>query len=115
MTMSASLANGPSGPRPRRTFDPGRIFVYAVLVAFSLYFLVPLYVMIVTSLKTVEEIRLGNVFSLPQAPTIAPWIKAWTSACTGLYCQGLSPGFWKSVYITVPSVAISALCASAIS
>ena len=112
MSMTAIPANGPSGPKPKRRFDPMRIFIYAVLVFASLYFLVPLYVMIVTSLKGVEEIRLGNVFQLPQAPTFAPWVKAWTSACTGLYCEGLSPGFWKSVYITVPSVAVSVIVGS---
>ena len=34
------------------------------------------------------------------------------SACTGLQCEGLSPGFWNSVKITVPSVIASILIAS---
>ena len=111
MTINAAL-DGPSGPKPKKRYDLARIFVYGVLVVAALYFLVPLYVMIVTSLKSVEEIRLGNVFSLPQEPTFAPWIKAWSSACTGLYCEGLSPGFWKSVKITIPSVIISVVVGS---
>ena len=111
MTINATL-DGPSGPKPKKRYDLARIFVYGVLVVAALYFLVPLYVMIVTSLKSVEEIRLGNVFALPHEPTFAPWIKAWSSACTGLYCEGLSPGFWKSVKITIPSVIISVVVGS---
>jgi glucose/mannose transport system permease protein len=63
--------------------------------------------MIVTSLKGLEEVRQGDIFSLPVQPTFDPWIKAWTSACTGLYCQGLQVGFWNSVKITIPSVLVS--------
>jgi glucose/mannose transport system permease protein len=39
-------------------------------------------------------------------------VKAWDSACTGLYCEGLSVGFWNSVKITVPSVIVSIAVAS---
>jgi glucose/mannose transport system permease protein len=39
--------------------------------------------------------------------TFEPWLKAWSSACTGRDCTGLKPGFWNSVKITVPSVIIS--------
>jgi len=73
---------------------------------------VPLYVMIVTSLKTMPEIRLGNVFSPPVEITFEPWVKAWSTACTGLNCDGLSRGFWNSVRITVPSVLLSIAVAS---
>jgi glucose/mannose transport system permease protein len=39
--------------------------------------------------------------------TFEPWVKAWDTACTGLYCQGLKVGFFNSVKITVPSVLVS--------
>ena len=98
--------NGPAGPRPRRLTAP-RVAVYAILVATALLFLVPLYVMVVTSLKTTAEIRAGTILGLPPAATFEPWIKAWTSACTGLTCQGIRVGFWNSVTILVPSVIVS--------
>ncbi|MET0748071.1 MAG: carbohydrate ABC transporter permease, partial [Rhizobium sp.] len=44
--------------------------------------------------------------------TLEPWVKAWSSACTGLNCDGLSRGFWNSVRISVPSVVISIAIAS---
>jgi glucose/mannose transport system permease protein len=96
----------PSGPRPKR-LTLSRIILYAVLILASLYFLMPLYVMIITSLKTLAEVRAGNIFSWPANPTFDSWIKAWSTACTGLYCEGLKVGFWNSVKITVPSVVVS--------
>ncbi|MGV3573692.1 MAG: carbohydrate ABC transporter permease [Devosia sp.] len=100
------------GPKPKPFFTPRKIIIYSVLVFFSLYYLFPLYVMVVTSLKTMPEIRFGNIFALPQAPGFDAWVKAWTSACTGLTCQGLSPGFWNSVKITIPSTIVSIFIAA---
>ncbi|WP_373695873.1 carbohydrate ABC transporter permease [Aquibium pacificus] len=100
------------GPRPRRIFSRRNIVLYGALVIVSLYYLMPLYVMIVTSLKTMPEIRLGNVFAPPVEITFEPWVKAWSTACTGLNCDGLSRGFWNSVRITIPSVIISIAIAS---
>ncbi|HEY8596604.1 MAG TPA: carbohydrate ABC transporter permease [Devosiaceae bacterium] len=104
-------AEEPHGPKPRRV-SPARIGVYAFLVVSALFFLVPLYVMVVTSLKTMPEIRLGHLFGLPQSWTVQPWIDAWLNACTGRDCNGLYPGFWNSVKITVPSVIVSIIIAS---
>jgi glucose/mannose transport system permease protein len=59
-------------------------------------------VVIVTSLKDLDEVRYSSIFALPAPPTIEPWIKAWDDACTGPYCEGLKVGFWNSVRITVP-------------
>jgi len=100
------------GPRPRRALSRRNIIIYGTLTVVALYYLLPLYVMIVTSLKGMPEIRMGNIFSPPLEITFEPWVKAWATACTGLNCEGLSRGFWNSVRITVPSVIISILIAS---
>jgi len=102
----------PRGPRPKPFFTPKKIIIYSVLVLFSFYFLFPLYVMVVTSFKTMPEIRFGNIFALPSQVNFDAWIKAWTSACTGLTCEGLSPGFWNSVKITIPSTIVSIFIAA---
>lgn len=104
--------SGPQGPRPRRTLSPRNIMLYGTLIVVAVYYLIPLYVMIVTSLKGMPEIRLGNIFSPPVEITFEPWVKAWATACTGLNCDGLSRGFWNSVRITVPSVVVSIAIAS---
>lgn len=104
--------DGPRGRKPTRMLTPRNIMLYGTLIVIAVYYLLPLYVMVVTSLKGMPEIRLGNVFSPPVEITFEPWVKAWSEACTGLNCDGLSRGFWNSVRIMVPSVAISILIAS---
>lgn len=109
--VSTNVVN-PCGARPRPLFAPGRVMIYAVLIVTSIYYLVPLYVMIITSLKDLDAIRDGNIFIPTAHPTFAPWVKAWSQACTGLKCTGLAPGFFNSVMITVPSVIVSIAVAS---
>jgi glucose/mannose transport system permease protein len=102
----------PRGARPRRALSRRNIIIYGTLGLVSLYYLLPLYVMIVTSLKGMPEVRLGNIFAPPLEITFEPWVKAWAEACTGLNCDGLSRGFWNSVRITIPSVILSIAIAS---
>ncbi|HEU4852887.1 MAG TPA: carbohydrate ABC transporter permease [Telluria sp.] len=92
-----------------RRLTPARIGIYAFLLTAALFFLLPLYVMVVTSLKPMEEIRLGNIFALPLQLTLDPWREAWSGACTGVDCQGIRAGFWNSVAITVPSTVLPIL------
>jgi glucose/mannose transport system permease protein len=103
---------GPRGAKPRRALSGRNIMIYGTLIVVALYYLLPLYVMVMTSLKGMPEIRLGNIFAPPVEITFEPWVKAWASACTGLNCDGLSRGFWNSVRITVPSTIVSIAIAS---
>jgi len=96
----------PQGPRPR-SFGLARLGVYVFLGVMALLFLVPLWVMLMTSFKTMAEIRYGHILAWPQEFTFEPWGKAWSSACTGLACGGIQVGFWNSVRILVPSVIAS--------
>ena len=107
-----ALVEGPAGPKPRKRLSRRNIMIYGTLIVVCLYYLLPLYVMVVTSLKGMPEIRLGNIFSPPVEITFEPWVKAWSQACTGLNCDGLSRGFWNSVRITIPSVLASIAIAS---
>lgn len=105
-------AYSPRGPKPKQVLNPRRIMLYAVLIVALLYYVLPLWVMVMTSLKGMPEIRLGNIFAPPVEITFEPWVKAWSEACTGLKCEGLRAGFWNSVQITVPSVIVSMAVAS---
>ncbi len=110
--MVDATAIEPRGPKPKRALSPANIMLYGTLLVVSVYYLLPLYVMIVTSLKGMPEIRLGNVFAPPVEITFEPWVKAWSEACTGVNCDGLSRGFWNSVAILIPSVGVSIAVAS---
>jgi len=87
----------------------GRIGLYAFLVTTCLFFALPLFIVISTSLKSLAEIRTFSIFELPSAFHLAAWWKAWYSACTGTQCGGLHGSFFNSVRIAVPSVIISVL------
>ncbi|MGY5776372.1 carbohydrate ABC transporter permease [Rhizobium hainanense] len=96
----------PRGPKPSR-LTAGQIGLYAFLILSALFFLLPLYTMLVTSLKTMEEIRQGRIFAWPDTIDFEAWKTAWSGACMGTQCLGVRVGFWNSVKITVPAVAIS--------
>lgn len=102
----ADAAHSLAGRRPRSA-RLGRWMIYGLLGLVCLYYLAPLYVMVVTSFKSLAEIRTGNLLALPSDPTLEPWAKAWSSACTGVRCQGLQDYFWNSVRFAVPAVLIS--------
>ena len=112
MANSSVMNVEPSGPKPKKTLSRNNIFLYGTLFVIAVYYAVPLYVMIVTSLKGMPEIRMGNLFAPPVEVTFEPWVKAWSEQCTGLKCDGLSTGFWNSVKITIPSVLVSIAIAS---
>ena len=84
-----------------------RFAVYAVLLVAAFFFLAPMYVMLATSFKDAEQIRSGNLLSLPSSLNFESWALAWSTACTGVDCRGLKPYFWNSVVMAVPAVLIS--------
>jgi glucose/mannose transport system permease protein len=110
---AAKLAIGQPN-RSAETARPGRltihrVLLWTVLLLFAAWFLAPLYVMVVTSLKDMDQVRNGHLLSLPTDPTLASWAKAWSGACTGTDCGGLKPFFINSVLMVVPAVAVSTL------
>jgi glucose/mannose transport system permease protein len=102
-TIARPVASGIA----KRTRSAGRFWIYLILASAAILFSLPLAVMLITAFKTMPEIREGTIFSLPQSLNFEAWSKAWSSACTGLNCGGLSVGFWNSVRILVPSVILS--------
>lgn len=94
--------------RPRSSlFTPARIGIYAFLLSVSAFFLLPLYVMVVTSLKTGDEVRQALLFAWPASPQFGNWTEAWSSACIALTCNGIQGGFWNSVRLVIPATVLS--------
>jgi glucose/mannose transport system permease protein len=93
----------------RRPMAPGRLLIYGVLFLFVLYFLAPFVVMLITSIKTMDEIRAGNLISLPRHPSLAPWIKAWSTATIGVTNGGIRGFFWNSIRMVIPAVLLSTM------
>ena len=84
-----------------------RLILWSLLILFALYFLTPMYVMVSTSLKDMEQVRNGSLLSLPTSPTTEAWTKAWSGACTGTDCNGLKPFFLNSLLLVIPAVLVS--------
>ena len=92
-----------------RTNRLARGLIYLALVLFAIYYLLPFYVMVVNSVKPLDEIRQGNMLALPRALTLAPWTTAWSTAQVGVQATGLKPYFLNSILMVVPAVAISTM------
>ena len=84
-----------------------RVILFSVLGLFVLYFLLPLFIMVSTSLKSLDEIRAGSLVSLPREITFEAWKSAWSSTCTGIQCEGVKPFFINSILVAIPAVIIS--------
>ncbi len=84
-----------------------KILTIFILALFAIYFLVPLYVMVVNSFKPLAEIRQGNMMALPGDFSFDWWKKAWSQAQIGVQATGLRPYFLNSIKMVVPAVLIS--------
>ncbi|WP_430441839.1 carbohydrate ABC transporter permease [Shinella sp.] len=85
----------------------GRLVVYGCLIVVALVYLMPLWVMVVTSLKPLDEIYSGSFIGMPKAITLDAWRAAWSEACIGTECTGLKPYFVNSLLMVIPAVALS--------
>ena len=101
------VSQAPYFPRKKKAISAKSIAVLGFLTICALFFCVPLYVVLVTSLKTMDQIRLGEIFSLPTTITLEAWDLAWNHACSGIKCNGLKVGFFNSVMILFPSLILS--------
>jgi len=81
----------------------GRWIIYALLVIFVAFFLLPVYVAVITSLKSITEVTHSTIWAPPIAPTLENFGKAFNA---------LSLGFRNSGLLVVPGVIISAVLGS---
>jgi glucose/mannose transport system permease protein len=95
--------------RRGRKYAAQRWALYAVLLFLAALFFMPLYVMVVNSLKPLDEIRGGNLMAWPQDLTFEPWSQAWSLAQIGVQPTGLKPYFLNSFLMVVPATLISTI------
>lgn len=102
-----AVERAPLFPRRKKGISGRSIAIIVFLTICALFFCVPLYVVVVTSFKTMDQIRGGEIFALPAPFTLDAWWEAWNNACSGIRCDGLKIGFWNSIAILFPSLAVS--------
>ena len=69
--------------------------------------LLPLYVVVMTALKPLDEVVQGSMLALPAHWTLEPLRTAWSSACIGAVCEGLATGIQNSFWIAGPASIVS--------
>jgi glucose/mannose transport system permease protein len=101
------VERAPRFPRKPKGISGRSIAIIVFLTICAAFFCVPLYIIITTSFKTMEQVREGAIFSLPMPFTFDAWWSAWDNACSGIRCDGLKVGFWNSMAILFPSLILS--------
>jgi len=95
----------------RRPFTAGQIVIYIVLVLAVVFYLLPIYIQIITGLKSFQEVSLSTMWRLPSRLNLASFEKAWFGKAD-MGIRGLSENFMNSVYLTVPATLLSAFLGS---
>ena len=89
--------------RGRGTLSPSRVIVYLLLFSAAVFYLIPMYVMLVTGFKAFDEISLQTMWQLPRALSFDNFIEAY---------RNLAPSMWNSFRLVIPAAFISSLVGS---
>jgi glucose/mannose transport system permease protein len=90
-------------------FAPTRFVIYALLIGFAAFYLVPLVVVMLNSVRTAQDIGATSVVGFPRELALDNFEKAWGSYCIARRCEGISPYMWNSFLMVVPATIISTL------
>jgi len=97
-------ASAPKTPRKsRRTFSAWRFFGYVALILVALFYLMPLYVMIITGFKSAANVSLQTMWELPNSISAGGYREAWNR---------LSPNMATSFKLVIPGTILSAFLGS---
>ena len=82
-----------------------RILLYAILIVAAIFYLTPVYVLLITGFKSqTEALNIFNMWTLPDVISFRAFTIAWFGAPDTV---GLEQGFWNSVQLVVPATLIS--------
>ena len=76
---------------------------YLILIIMTLFFLLPMYVLLSTSFKSFDNVSVTNMWNLPQNLSTAGFITA---------LKKLAPNILNSLYLVIPATIISAILGS---
>ncbi len=90
-----------------------RFVIYAVLVLFAIWFLMPVYVMLMASLKSqAEALQIQNMWLPPRVLGVRSFLTAWFGSTEPPATLGVAQGFWNSISLVIPATIISTLIGS---
>jgi glucose/mannose transport system permease protein len=104
--MTTTITN-PLSARPATKnatkWKPARIAIYTVLIIFAILFLIPVYMVLVTSFKSIDQVNIATMWNLPTGFTLDSFIRA---------IERLAPNLVNSIILVVPATALSAILGS---
>jgi glucose/mannose transport system permease protein len=80
-----------------------RVILYAILVVVALYFLLPIYMVVLTGLKPFAEVGISTMWSFPRDPSLEAF---------GAALQRLAPNLMNSFTLVIPATILSAMLGS---
>ncbi len=108
-TATTGIATSPS-QRRRIGFHWTRVVIYALLALFTVFYLLPVYVVVADSFKTLREVNTTSIWQPPSSINFGAWTSALTPPLVG--SGGIGAGLVNSVIMTVPAVVISSVWGS---
>jgi glucose/mannose transport system permease protein len=90
---------------------PKRFLIYFLLILASIFFLLPIYLLLATGLKSYQEVSLSAMWQLPNSLSFASFAKAWFGSQSEGF-RGLNGNFMNSVWLTIPAALLSAFIGS---
>jgi glucose/mannose transport system permease protein len=88
---------------PVRRLRPVRLAMYAVMVGFALFYLLPVYLMFITGMKSFEEVNISRMWDLPSGLRFDSFMAAWKT---------LERSFLNSFQMVIPATIVSSLLGS---
>ena len=94
----------------RAPFRWWRVLLYTTLILAAIFYLTPIYVLLITGFKKPEEaLNLFNMWYPPDVISFRAFQTAWFGAPDTV---GLEQGFWNSVQLVIPATLISSFVGS---
>lgn len=88
-----------------------RILIYLILVLFTVFYIIPMYIMILTGMKSFSEVGLSTMWNLPRSLNFESFRLAWLGSAKEGF-RGLSGSFLNSLWLVIPATIISAIFGS---
>lgn len=99
--------------RPTRRFHWTRIIIYAILILFAIWYLMPIYVLLMASLKSqAEALQIQNMWLPPRILGFKSFQIAWYGSTEPPATLGLEQGFYNSLMLVIPATLISTFIGS---
>jgi glucose/mannose transport system permease protein len=90
---------------------PRRVLIYLALILASIFYLLPVYILLATSLKSYAEVNLATMWSLPRGFHLDSFTQAWYGD-PAKGTLGLANNFMNSVKLAIPATLLSAMLGS---